>query len=172
MNPSNQEALKKALLEKYLHQQKNANVEQVMTPQPAAAQPQKHEMVLVEDIGEQITLEQFKEFVRKWLEIDNVIKKAQDAIKEKKKLRDKLSIIISKFMCKYNIEDLNTKEGRIRCRVSQVKQSVSQKKVKERISEVFAHDEQKKQEVLEKIYKPETEKVEKVSLRRLKISNQ
>jgi hypothetical protein len=116
-----------------------------------------------------ITLEEFKEYVKKWIELDNTIKRAQEAIKERKQARDKLSMLISKFMCKYDIEDLNTKEGRIRCKVMQVKAPVSQKVVKQKIIDYFQNDDNKKEEIISKIY-DERETVQKVSLRRLKIS--
>ena len=118
---------------------------------------------------ENITLDEFKNYVRKWLELDNFVKKAQDVVKEKKKARDEFSKVITKFMCKYNIEDLNTKEGRIRCKVGYVKTPVNQKLIKQRISDYFGVEESKKQEILSKIYS-EREIAEKVTLRRLKIS--
>lgn len=116
-----------------------------------------------------VTLEEFRDYVRKWLELDNYIKKGQESLKDKKKLRDKLSVTISAFMCKYNIEDLNTKEGRIRCKVHTVKTPINQKTVKQKITDYFSYDETKAKEIVEKIYETR-EPVEKVSLRRLKIS--
>ena len=131
----------------------------------------KNELVPVgnDSVPENVSLEEFKEYVRKWIELDNNIKKAQEVIKERKKVRDKLSLVISGFMCKYDIEDLNTKEGRIRCKVTTVKAPVNQKTVKQKITDYFSFDESKKAEILNKIYE-EREKVEKVSLRRLRIS--
>ena len=126
--------------------------------------------IVLYDDPAKITLEEFKNFVKKWLEYDNYIKKAQEVIKEKRVLRDKLSQVIIKFMTKYNIEDLNTKEGRIRCKTTQVKPPVSQKCIKERLNQYFDNDERKKEEVLSTIYKRNDEKIEKTSLRRLKIS--
>lgn len=126
-------------------------------------------LVLAEPVPDNITLEEFREYVRKWLELDNFIKKTQESLKDKRKLRDKLSVTISAFMCKYNIEDLNTKEGRIRCKVRTVKPPITQKTVKQKITDYFAHDENKAQEIVKKIYETQ-EPVEKVSLRRLKIS--
>jgi len=115
------------------------------------------------------SLEQFKEYVRAWLELDNTIKKAQKFMKEKRQQRDQLSASISKFMCKYDIEDLHTKEGRIRCKVTQVKAPINQKVVKDKITTIFNGDQEKSQEILKKIY-DERDVVEKVSLRRLRIS--
>jgi hypothetical protein len=119
--------------------------------------------------SENITLEDFKNYVRKWLEMDNFIKKAQEVVKEKKKNRDELSQVITGFMCKYNIEDLNTKEGRIRCKVGFVKAPINQKMVKQRLTDIFDGEEERKNEIINKIYN-ERETAEKVTLRRLKIS--
>ena len=144
--------LKKQMMENYLNQQQTASTA----------------LIPVEE-KENISLEEFREYVRKWLELDNNIKKAQEVIRERKKVRDKLSMVISGFMCKYNIEDLNTKEGRIRCKVSTVRAPVNQKVIKQKISDYFVNDEDKQVAILSKIYE-ERDKVEKVSLRRLKIT--
>lgn len=175
-----QDPLRKQMLESYLRQQQPAPASQ--RPYAASvASAASHSTRNAEPAGggggqlvaveatENISLEEFREYVRKWLELDNMIKKAQEAIRERKKVRDKLSMVISSFMCKYNIEDLNTKEGRIRCKVSTVKAPVSQKAIKQKISDYFGGDEDRRNEILSKIYEEREEK-EKVSLRRLKIT--
>jgi hypothetical protein len=178
----NQETLKKKLLETYLKQQgshqkstqslqmhnANTSLNTSVNTSVSTVKP-THEIVPVQTT-DNISLEEFREYVKKWFELDNTIKRAQEAIRERKKLKDKLSITISAFMCKYDIEDLNTKEGRIRCKVQTVKAPVSQKVVKQRITDFFNNDEKKKSEILSKIYEEREEK-EKVSLRRLKITN-
>lgn len=128
---------------------------------------QQQQMVLYQ--SDNISMDDFKSFVRKWFELDNYIKKLQEVIKEKRSEKIQISEVIMRFMCKHNIEDLNTKEGRIRCKSTQVKAPVSKNVVKQRLSDIFAHDEERKQEVLQKIY-DERETKEKVTLRRLKIS--
>jgi hypothetical protein len=140
--------------------------------EPKTLESTGRELVMLnpDDVAnENITLEEFKEFVKKWFELDNMIKKTQELIRDKKKTRDKLSMLISRFMCKYDIEDLNTKEGRIRCKVKQVKEPINKKVVMEKITDYFKNDETKKNEIMTKIY-DERHVVEKVSLRRLKIS--
>lgn len=140
-------------------------------PQQATlpAQPSTAMVRVEQDENMPESLEQFKEYVRAWLELDNTIKKAQKFIKEKRSQRDQLASAISKFMCKYDIEDLHTKEGRIRCKVMQVKAPLNQKVVKEKIHNIFNGDDEKTQEVIKKLYE-ERDVVQKVSLRRLKIS--
>lgn len=158
-------AMKRQMMESYLKQQ--APVQPSPTPSVAG----DNAIIIYNQAmnADDLTLEQFKNFVKKWLEYDNYIKKAQELIREKRQARDKLSQVITKFMCKYNIEDLNTKEGRIRCKTTYVKAPVNHKVVKERISDYFKGNENQKQDILTKIY-DEREKQEKVSLRRLKIS--
>ena len=154
------EQMRKQMMENYLKGQQRSSP----TPSVAASDTA---MVPYNDPGspDQITLEEFKNYVKKWMEYDAFIKKASEIMREKKRMRNKLSEIITGYMCKYNIEDLNTKEGRIRCKTSVVKAPVSQKVVKQRIADLLGD----KKEVLQKIYE-DREQVEKVSLRRLKIT--
>ncbi len=116
-----------------------------------------------------ISLEEFRNIVKKWLEFDNAIKRMQETIRERRKSQEKLSEVITRFMCKYNIEDLNTKEGRIRCKTCVKKTPVNQKVVKQKISDYFGPDNEKKEQILSKIYE-DRDKKEIVSLRRLKIT--
>ena len=186
-------ALKRQMMETYLKQQQQQSVtptpsvvsEQVRSYQPQSSQshisqqqpqiqsvqtvPEKETAIVPYDVPENISLEEFKNYVKKWIEYDNFIKKAKQVIKDKKKIRDDLNKIIIKFMCKYNIEDINTKEGRIRCKTTVVKPAVTQKVVKERICDYFKDNDNKKEEILHKIYE-DRQQVERVSLRRLKIS--
>jgi hypothetical protein len=167
----NDQTLKSKLLNTYLHQQQNNINDGKKTSQSVVSKTdlQENAVILYNDIPENISLEEFKNYVKKWFEFDNFIKKAKDIIKEKKASRDKLSELISKFMCKYDIEDLNTKEGRIRCKTTVVKAPINQKIVKDKITDYFRENESQKNEILHKIY-DDREKVEKVSLRRLKIT--
>ena len=70
-------------------------------------------------------------------------------------------------MGKFNIEDLNTKDGIIRYRKTFVKEPLSQKTIKTKLEELFKDD----VENFEKIAKifTDREKIEKTSLRRLKL---
>jgi hypothetical protein len=70
-------------------------------------------------------------------------------------------------MDRFNIEDLNTKEGVIRYRKSYVKGPLSQKIIKNKLEELFKND----QDTFEKVQKIFTErgKVEKTTLKRINI---
>lgn len=122
-----------------------------------------------EDLQDNISVENFSVLVKKWIELDNWIKKSQEVVKQKRKQKEKLGDIITHYMCRYNIEDVNTSEGKIRCKVRYVKSGVNQKVVKEKISEVLKDNEETCNTLMTKIFE-ERDKVERVSLRRIKIT--
>lgn len=120
-------------------------------------------------LPDNISIEDFSNLVKKWIELDNWIKKSQEVIRQKRKAKDKISEIITHYMCRYNIEDVNTSEGKIRCKVRYVKSGVNQKVVKEKISEVLKDNEETCNALITKIF-DERDKVERVSLRRIRIT--
>ena len=121
------------------------------------------------ELPDNISIEDFTTLVQKWIELDNWLKKSQEIMKEKRKQKDKLKSVITHYMSKYNIEDLNTSEGKIRCKVQYVKSGVNQKVVKNKILDFMKDDEEQCNALITKIFS-EREKVEKMSLRRIKIS--
>ena len=82
-------------------------------------------------------LEDFKNQVRVWMEIDNSIRKMQAAIKERNQAKAILSQKVLTFMARFNIEDLNTKEGVLRYRVTHVKAPISQTTIKNKLLENY-----------------------------------
>ena len=112
-------------------------------------------------------LEEFKSNVKQWLELDNQLKRLAAASKERRKKKDEINRSILEFMSKFNIEDLNTKDGIIRYRKTFVKEPLSQKTIKNKLEELFK-DDQENFEKIEKIF-TDREKIEKMSLRRLKL---
>ena len=112
-------------------------------------------------------LEEFKTHVKDWLELDNQLKRLAAAAKERRKKKNDINLKILEFMGRFNIEDLNTKEGVIRYRKTYVKEPLSQKTIKTKLEELFKND----LDTFEKVQKifTEREKIEKTSLRRLKL---
>jgi len=121
---------------------------------------------LVETMNEAL-LEEFKNNVQSWMDLDNQLKRLEAASKQRKTKKKELNEKILDFMAKYNIEDLNTKQGVIRYKKVFVKEPLSQKIIKERLSDLF-RDDQTNYEKIEKIF-TDRGKVEKQSLRRLKL---
>ena len=128
-----------------------------------------HELTIPAQPPENITLDEFKEHVKKYMEIDNWLKKAQDVIKEKKRQKNTLSEVITRFMIRYDIDDLNSKFGKISCKVKQVKQQVSQKDIKLKINEHFKDNQQECKQLMHTLFE-DRPTVEKTSLRRIKIT--
>jgi hypothetical protein len=114
---------------------------------------------------DELLLEEFKNQVKVWWELDTNIKRLQNALREYKKKQSVMSGKILEFMQRYNIEDLNTKYGVLRCKQTYVKAPLSQKTVKEKLFEHFSSD-PRAVELLKQIFE-ERDKKEKVSLRRL-----
>lgn len=143
----------------------NNSIVQITAPS-ISSQPTAN---IVTELPDNISIEDFSTLVKKWIEIDNWLKKSQEIMKEKRKQKDKLKEVITHYMTKYNIEDLNTSEGKIRCKVQYVKSGVNQKVVKEKIVDILKDDETTRNTLLQKIFE-DRQKVEKMSLRRIKIT--
>jgi hypothetical protein len=132
-------AVKNQIINTYLNQQlqttnENRDVQQVEFPDTS-------------------NMEDFKNQVKAWIEIDNQIKKLQGLIRERNNAKKQLTVKILAFMGRYNIEDLNTKDGKLRYKVSQVRKQVNHKEIKSRLSEHFSHT-NSIEELTEKVFEP------------------
>ena len=104
-----------------------------------------------------------------WIDIDNQIKQMAQILKEKKQVQRALTEKVLVFMARYNIEDLNTKDGKLRYKVTHVKPSVKQTTIKKKLLDYFEHDKDLANKVVNAVFDDEgTPKVEKPALRRLK----
>tara|TARA_B100000242_G_C42905610_1_gene419940 strand:- start:330 stop:818 length:489 start_codon:yes stop_codon:yes gene_type:complete len=115
----------------------------------------------------EVLLDEFKKDVQDWMNIDNQMKRLEVALKERRKKKKDLNLKILDFMGRFNIEDLNTKEGIIRYKKTYVKEPLSQKIIKEKLLNIFKNDKENSERV-EKIF-TNREKIEKTSLRRINI---
>ena len=93
------------------------------------------QLIKVPDEG---SLESFKAHVRSWMSLDNEIKRLEAVLRERKKLKQELSEKVLDFMSNYNIEDLNTRDGRLRYRVSSVMAPLTQKMIRERVADFLS----------------------------------
>ena len=88
-------------------------------------------------------LEDFKTQVKTWLSIDEEIASYETKIKELKKLKKKtLEPQITKFMVDYNLSDLNTEKGKIRCNERNRKKPLNKTNIRENLSQVINDDTQ------------------------------
>ena len=64
----------------------------------------------------------FKEKVQRWLNVDTQISQLESQIRELKKVRNKeLEPQITTFMTQYNVTDLNTDNGKLKCQERKTK---------------------------------------------------
>jgi hypothetical protein len=82
-------------------------------------------------------LEDFRTYVKAWVEIDNAIRKLQAVVRERNQAKQQVSNRILAFMMKFNVEDLNTKECKLRYSVRQVKAPLSQSMIKTKLIELY-----------------------------------
>ena len=88
-------------------------------------------------------LKEFKTQVKQWLSIDEEILKLQTKIKDLKKLKTKiLEPQITSFMVNYNISDLNTEQGKIRCNERSRKKALNKSNIRNNLSQVISDDSQ------------------------------
>ena len=80
----------------------------------------------------------FKKNVSDWLTYDEKISQLETEIRELKKKRNKeLEPKITSFMRSYNISDLNTANGKLRCNERHTRTTVSKKSIKESLDRVL-----------------------------------
>ena len=88
-------------------------------------------------------LECFKVNVKEWLDVDEQIRELEKQIKELKATRNKkLEPKITGFMRSFNISDLNTDSGKLRCNERNTTSPVSKKSIKESLEKVLTSTEQ------------------------------
>ena len=86
-------------------------------------------------------LDCFKVNVKEWLDADEQIKHLEKEIKELKINRNKkLEPKITSFMRSFNISDLNTEVGKLRCNERNTKATVSKKTIQESLQKVLSQE--------------------------------
>lgn len=87
-------------------------------------------------------LQGFKVKVGKWLELDEKISALEKQARELKKIRNKeLEPEITGFMVKFNITDLNTNTGKLRCNARNTKKPINKINIRENLSKIIAESE-------------------------------
>lgn len=86
-------------------------------------------------------LDCFKVNVKEWLEADERIKLLEKEVRELKINRNKkLEPKITGFMRSFNISDLNTDVGKLRCNERNMKASVSKKYIQESLQKILSNE--------------------------------
>ena len=120
----------------------------------------------VEDIDES-DMDKFKEDVKKWIDIDDKILSLSHDLRIIKKQRLELNSKIVNFMRNYNIEDLNTNNGKLEYRVKHSKKGLTAKKIHENLILYFKTDKDQA-ETIYKYLKDNRIDLDKEILKRIK----
>lgn len=147
----------------------NSYLLQQQQQQGTASQPTRRIEQALVNAPDNMSLDEFKHQVKLWIELDNQIKQMAQIMKEKKAVQRVLTAKVLTFMATYNIEDLNTKDGKLRYKVTQVKPTVKQTMIKKKLYDYFEHDKTLAEQVVTAVFDQDSAaKIEKPSLRRLK----
>jgi len=82
-------------------------------------------------------LDVFKENVTNWLKIDSDICELEKKIRVLKKQRKQDEKEVTQFMVKFNISDLNTNNGKIKCNARNTKKPLNKTNIRENLSKVI-----------------------------------
>jgi len=84
-------------------------------------------------------LNSFKVKVKQWIAIDQEIVSLEKRIRELRKVRNsQLEPEITGFMRQFNISDLNTDNGKLRCNVRNVRQCFNKTNIRDNLSKVIS----------------------------------
>tara|TARA_B100000214_G_C23673718_1_gene493191 strand:+ start:264 stop:644 length:381 start_codon:yes stop_codon:yes gene_type:complete len=93
-------------------------------------------MNLIQEIPNE-NLGDFKIKVKQWLDLDAQIEALNKKCRELKKIRDKqLEPEITTFMVQYNISDLNTENGKLKCNTRNTKKPLNKINIRDNLSKV------------------------------------
>ena len=96
--------------------------------QPNPVNPQPNQI-------NQNDLTQFKSHLKQWLDIDKQIFELSKQIKELKKIKNKtLEPQITQFMIQYNIKDVNTENGLVKCNQRNTKKALNKTVIRNSLS--------------------------------------
>jgi hypothetical protein len=79
-------------------------------------------------------METFKVLVKDWFKYDDAIRKLKIAIRERNTLKRVLNSKIEEFMFKYNYNDLNTQDGRLKTKIRKTHKPINIKDVRDIIN--------------------------------------
>lgn len=114
---------------------------------------------------ENLDFDDFKNNVKKYLSIDDDIKKLEKHIRELKQGKQKISGLILTFMNNHNIEDLNTETGTLKKNIKYLKKPLSKKNLKSKLLEYYKNNEDQSELVFKFI--DNRAKEEKIELKRI-----
>jgi hypothetical protein len=162
-------ALQQTILQGYLRQQLNEVQQAASSSQPYNNNANALVPAASVRMPTNAELETFKGQVRAWIELDNTLKKLQAAARERRATKQQLTEKITSFMARFNIEDLSTRDGKIRFKTVMVKPNLSRKALQQRLIEAFPST-HSADELMQRVFVPSPEeRVERPTLRRVSV---
>lgn len=80
----------------------------------------------------------FKEKVKRWLMLDIQISEMESKLRDLKKIKNKeIEPQLTDFMVQYNITDLNTESGKLKCSARNSKKPLNKENIKNNLSKVI-----------------------------------
>ena len=109
---------------------------------------------------------EFKKNVKKWLELDDDLRKLREATKKFNLIKKELTPLITDFMNKNQVEDVNINGGKLRCKTGKYKKPLSQKSLQQQLANFFGNIDKGKEAA--DYLNENREKVERITLTRRK----
>lgn len=127
-----------------------------------------------QEIPEPPELEEFKNQVRLWMELDGSIKQLQQLMRERRLYKGQLTEKILEFMTRYKIDDLNTQNGRLVCKTQYVKKPLTQSLIRQRVETALSNEIQMNPEkslaVTSAVFNRDRQQKSSLSLRKMQVS--
>lgn len=104
-------------------------------------QPIPQQPIPQQPIPQQINqgdLDQFKSQLKQWLDIEKQISELSKQIKELKKTKKILEPQITQFMVQYNIKDVNTENGPVKCNQRNTKKPLNKTIIRNSLSRLIS----------------------------------
>jgi hypothetical protein len=80
----------------------------------------------------------FKSNLKQWLEVNKQISELNQKMKELKKIKNKtLEPLITQFMIQYNIKDVNTENGPVKCNQRNTKKPLNKTVIRNSLSQLI-----------------------------------
>lgn len=122
------------------------------------------ELTLPREQPDAVQMEDFTATVALWLRLDTDITRLQTALRERRVAKRQSTDSILAFMMRFGIDDLDTLQCRLSCRVRQVRAPLPHRLIQERLVGMYVNDPVTARSITDTVFN--RERVQQISLRR------
>lgn len=79
----------------------------------------------------------FKRRIKEWLELDDDCRKLREAVNSRNKRKKELEPLITEFMNTNQLDNINTKNGKLKCNTKNYKKPLNQKNLSTTLTKFF-----------------------------------